>query len=69
MNPNQADICIAVSGADLPLKGDFSLLCYMFDGRDEMTVMEARNVWKALKDQAHELTYWQQTDKGWEKKA
>jgi DNA polymerase-3 subunit chi len=32
-------------------------------------VQRARAHWKTWKEAGHEVTYWQQTDKGWEKKA
>jgi len=41
----------------------------LFDGRDEDAVTSARARWKALKDEGHDLTYWQQGERGWEKKA
>ena len=29
---------------------------------------QARTQWKAWKDEGHALTYWQQGERGWEKK-
>jgi DNA polymerase-3 subunit chi len=42
----------------------------MFDGNDYEAVTSARARWKTYKAAGHDLTYWQQTDRGgWEKKA
>ncbi len=71
-NPNGADVLVTVPGAanDVPPNLDkFTLCCDMIDGRLEEDVTAARTRWKAYKDAGHEVTYWQQTDKGWEKKA
>jgi DNA polymerase IIIc chi subunit len=37
-------------------------------GRYEEAVERARGHWKTRKKAGHEVTYWQQTDKGWEQK-
>lgn len=71
-NPNGADVLMTVRGAthDLPPNlADFTLCCDMIDGRLDDDVAAARARWKAYKDAGHDVTYWQQTDKGWEKKA
>jgi DNA polymerase-3 subunit chi len=41
----------------------------IFDGNDDMAVAAARRRWTEAKAAGHSLTYWQQTDRGWEKKA
>lgn len=71
-NPNQADVLVSVRGdaPDVPANlADFTLCCDMIDGRLPGDVSAARQRWKAYKDAGYEVTYWQQTDKGWEKKA
>lgn len=67
-NPNKADMLILIDAAESADIGDFSLSCLLFDGRDETALSHARSQWKALKDQGHDMTYWQQGEKGWEKK-
>jgi DNA polymerase-3 subunit chi len=81
-NPNGASVLFLLDGMtiDDPLaptggegKGEgaisqFTLCCDLFDGNDEEAVAAARARWKTLRDAGHDLTYWQQTDKGWEKK-
>jgi len=36
---------------------------------DESAVAAARRRWSAAKAAGHQLVYWQQTERGWEKKA
>ena len=68
-NPNNAKILIAAAGCVTDNPGAFDLCCEMLDGRNEAQVREARARWKAYKEQGFEVSYWQETDKGWEKKA
>ncbi|MDB5490424.1 MAG: polymerase chi subunit, HolC family protein [Micavibrio sp.] len=68
-NPNAANVMIVTSGATPDSFDGFTLFCDLFDGRDETMLASARQRWKAYKDGAHSLTYWQQTEKGWEQKA
>lgn len=69
-NPNGADILVLTDGAESAEVANYRRCLEMFDGRDEAAVADARRRWKAYKDAAHELTYWQQTEGGgWEKKA
>jgi DNA polymerase-3 subunit chi len=68
-NPNGAHVVFLVDGAEIADPGKFELCCEMFDGRDDEAVQRARAHWKTWKQAGHEVTYWQQTDKGWEKKA
>jgi len=67
-SPNGAKWVMLVDGAraDLARYGR----CFdIFDGNDEGAVAAARLRWSEAKAAGHSLTYWQQTDKGWEKKA
>jgi DNA polymerase-3 subunit chi len=41
----------------------------LFDGGDEVAVAAARERWRAAKAAGHDLAYWQQGPRGWEKKA
>ncbi len=68
-NPNGAHVVFLVDGSEIADPDKFELCCEMFDGRDDEAVQRARAHWKTWKDAGHEVTYWQQTDKGWEKKA
>ena len=83
---DDADTLLSAAGANLrpgakatarklddgpwPLPGAFDLVCELFDGRDEAAVTAARSRWQSYKDAGHDLTYWQQTERGsWEQKA
>ncbi len=68
-NPNGATVLFLTDGAESAALGGFNLVCRLFDGRDGDAVAAARQCWKAEKDAGHQLTYWQQTGQGWEKKA
>lgn len=68
-NPNGADMLVLTEGAAAEGIEAFALCCDVFDGADDGAVAAARRRWKAVKDSDHEITYWQQTEKGWEKKA
>ena len=69
-NPNDAQVLMLVDGA---MRESFlpplELVCVIFDGNDPEALDHARADWKRLKTSAHTLTYWQQTEQGWEKKA
>lgn len=68
-NPNGADMLVLTAGCPANGIADYVLCCDMFDGRDDTALKAARERWKAAQDSGHALTYWQQTEKGWEKKA
>lgn len=67
-NPNGADVLILTQGTASDTLDQFSLCCEMLDGRDEQAVKEARERWKTYKEKGFAVTYWQQGEKGWEKK-
>ena len=70
-NPNRAHVRFFVEGA-VPEGAltDYARCVVMFDGEDEAQLAAARNAWRALKGEGHEVTYWQQTpQRRWEKKA
>ena len=61
-NPNAATVRFFIEGAAV---GDVSGLiraAILFDGRDETAVATARNDWKRLKSEGHEISYWQQDE-------
>ena len=68
-NPNGAAFLFPTDGATSEALGAYARCFTLFDGRDEAAVAWARECWKAWKDAGHTLTYWQQGDRGWEKKA
>ena len=68
-NPNGAKTLIVGMGAVSEQVGSYDLSCIMLNGNDASQVEAARGLWKVYKDAGHAVSYWQQGDKGWEKKA
>ena len=68
-NPNGATMLVLVDGVAAPDLAAFARVADLFDGSDESAVAAARDRWREAKAAGHTLTYWQQTDRGWEKKA
>lgn len=68
-NPNDSKILILTHGAKNDNIKDYTLCCEMLNGNDQNAVAEARQRWKEYKNQGFEITYWQQGQNGWEKKA
>jgi DNA polymerase-3 subunit chi len=67
--PNGARYLFLLDGAESRHLDAFERVFDLFDGRDEAAVAAARRRWAAAKAAGHELTYWKQTDRGWEKAA
>lgn len=68
-NPNGAKTLILATGAVANDLTGYDLCCAMLDGNDTAQVDAARAQWKVYKEAGHTVSYWQQGDKGWEKKA
>ncbi|HYD97946.1 MAG TPA: DNA polymerase III subunit chi [Alphaproteobacteria bacterium] len=67
--PNGATVLFLCDGAASSRIGAFDLCCDVFDGNDDSAVAAARARWKAYRADGHDVTYWQQGERGWEKKA
>lgn len=67
--PNGARFLFLIDGAQSDKLDQFTRVFDLFDGGDESAVAAARQRWTQAKKQGHELTYWQQGQRGWEKKA
>lgn len=67
--PNGARYLFLVDGAESARLGEYVRVFDLFDGKDEAQVARARNRWRETKAAGHEQSYWQQTDRGWERKA
>jgi DNA polymerase III subunit chi len=67
--PNGARFLFLLDGAESFRIGAFERVFDLFDGRDAAAVAAARKRWTAGKQAGHTLTYWQQTERGWERKA
>ena len=69
-NPNKADVLILGQGAASEQVSDYKLCCIMLNGQDEQSIAQGRGLWKQYKGEGHDITYWQQTERGgWDKKA
>lgn len=70
VNPNGANIRFFVDGAEAGDLSDYERAVYLFDGRDEDAVRQAREQWKSVQAAGYDATYWQQSESGkWERKA
>jgi DNA polymerase-3 subunit chi len=69
-NANAATVRFLVDGAVPPPLDGYDRVIFMFDGHDQPELDAAREHWKRLKGEGHQLTYWQQNNDGrWVKKA
>lgn len=67
---NAAHVLLLTDGTSSNLLGEYELVCDLFDGNDPEAVAAARDRWRQAKAGGHDLTYWQQNERGgWEKKA
>jgi DNA polymerase-3 subunit chi len=66
---NGARFLFLVQGAASERLGEFDRVFDLFDGRDPDAVAAARQRWREAKAAGHTLTYWQQGERRWEKKA
>jgi DNA polymerase III subunit chi len=66
---NGARYLFLVDGAETDRLKDYDRAFDLFDGNNPESVAAARIRWKAAKDAGHGLTYWQQTESSWQKKA
>ncbi len=68
-NPNRATILVLADGARSDRVADYDRCLEIFDGNDEHAVTEARQRWKIYKEAGHEVSYFQQTERGsWERR-
>lgn len=68
-NINGATVRFVVDGAEPPPLDVYERVVFMFDGYDADQLEGARAQWKQLKGAGHALTYWQQSEGRWVKKA
>ncbi|KAA2214197.1 DNA polymerase III subunit chi [Teichococcus oryzae] len=67
--PNGARFLFLVDGASSSRLEAFDRVFDLFDGGDEAAVQAARQRWSAARAAGHSLTYWQQEERGWQRKA
>lgn len=68
-NPNGASMIVLVDGLEIDDLDAFVRCADLFDGNDADAVQAARDRWRRARSAGHNLTYWQQTMSGWERKA
>ena len=68
-NPNGARFLFVMDGLACADLLAWTRVFDLFDGRDEAAVAAARGRWTAAKALGAGLAYWQQTERGWAKKA
>lgn len=68
-NPNNANILVLVDDQPSADLVSFERCLYMFEGSDDAALAAARARWISYKDENVELSYWQQSSEGWQKKA
>jgi len=68
-NDNAAGLLFLVDGCEADDLADFDRCLDLFDGRDEEAVAGARQRWRTAKAAGHQITYWKQGERGWEKGA
>lgn len=68
--PNKADCLVLLNAEVWQDFSPFQRVLYMFDGRQEEIVANARKDWKDFKSKGLEMSYWQQGQGGgWSQKA
>lgn len=69
-NPNGAVVRFLVDRAAPADLAGYTRAIFIFDGTDPDALDDARRHWREIKAAGHEVTYWQQNDRGgWTKKA
>ena len=68
-NPNQVTMLVLIDGIEAGELSGFARCADIFDGNDESGVEAARGRWRRAREAGHDLTYWQQTASGWERKS
>ncbi len=66
---NDANALFLIDGAELGSLAGYERRLYLFDGQDEAQLSLARNRWREAKGTGAVVSYWKQTDRGWEKQA
>lgn len=67
--PNGARYLFLLDGAESARLAEFERVFDLFDGRDDAAVQAARRRWVAAKAAGFALAYWQQRERGWERKS
>ena len=68
-NDNGAQVLFLIDGAAPPDLSGYVRCLILFDGREDEAVRAARERWRELKARGHPVSYWKQSERGWEKSA
>ncbi len=68
VNENQAKFLFLIDGVAVEDLSPYARVFDLFDGNSEDQVQAARKRYVAARTAGHGLSYWQQTQRGWEKK-
>lgn len=68
-NPNQAQALFLIDDAEPGDLAGFERCLVLFDGADDDAVKAARVRWSSLKSRDFPVSYWRQSEKGWQKTA
>ena len=63
-NQNNASFMFFINGIAPDHTDGMERVFILFDGNSEAAVTNARQQWKALREDGHDLSYWQQDDAG-----
>jgi DNA polymerase-3 subunit chi len=66
-SPNGAQALFLLDGAEIGSLAGYERRLYLFDGRDEAQLALARSRWRDAKGSGAPVSYWKQTERGWEK--
>jgi DNA polymerase III subunit chi len=66
-NDNAAQALFLIDGAAPPALDGYARCLILFDGRQDEAVALARERWRDLKGRGYPVSYWKQSDRGWEK--
>jgi DNA polymerase-3 subunit chi len=66
--PNGARFLFLIDGASSERMAAYDRVFDLFDGNDADAVAAARQRWIVAKSAGHQLSYWQQGARGWERK-
>lgn len=66
--PNGASYLFLVDGTESGALSAFDRVFDLFNGNDTNALAAARLRWKKWRDAGHSTTYWQQTERGWQRK-
>jgi len=65
--PNGAGYLFLVDGAEAETLSAFGRVFDLFNGNDADALSAARLRWRKWRDAGHATTYWQQTERGWQR--